>query len=216
MKFSINRSVIYPILGVNLVFFLLQNYVSGFTSNLILVTSDIFVRPWILLSHMFLHGGGYHIFFNMYALILFGPILEQRVGPTKFLQIYLTAGLLAGFISSVGYIFLGESIKALGASGAVMGMVGAMVILLPNLRLLFMFMIPMPLWVAGIVWAAMDIFGVFFQSGVGNGAHLIGMATGLIFGYYLKKNIKNYEKKFKNKKHLTKNDVEEYLRSGRI
>jgi len=210
MRFEIKTAVM-PLLGINIVFFLLQLlFGRTFTSAFMLVSDDIFVRPWILLTSMFLHAGFSHLFFNMYGLLIFGSLLEQRIGAKRFLYIYLLSGLIAAFLSSFFYA------RALGASGAVMGMLGALIILLPNLRLLFFFIIPMPLWIAGVVWAMMDTFGVFFPSGVGNIAHLVGMGTGIAYGLYLRKEKKKFHKKFSSKSHLDSDDVDEYMRTGRI
>ena len=210
MRFEI-RTAVMPLLGINIVFFLLQ-ILSGqwFTSSFMLVSDDIFVRPWILITSMFLHANISHLFFNMYGLIIFGPLLEQRIGARRFLSIYLFSGLVAAFISSFFYT------RALGASGAIMGMLGALIILMPDLRLLFFFIVPMPLWAAGIVWAMMDTFGVFFPSGIGNIAHLVGMGTGLAYGFYLKKEKIKFHKKFSSKPHLDSDDIDEYMRTGRI
>lgn len=210
MKLEIKTAVI-PLLAVTVAIFLLQMVLgSNFTNYFMLISSDIFSRPWILLTSMFLHGGINHLFYNMYGLFLFGTLLEQRIGAKRFLFIYLFSGIAASFLSSFFYA------RALGASGAIMGIIGALIILMPELRLLFFFFIPMPLWVAGIIYAIIDLFGVFFPSGVGNIAHLIGMACGLLYGLYLKKEKKKFEKKFSLKKHLEKDDIEEYLRTGRI
>ena len=178
------RTVVMPIIVINLIVFLLQLTLgSAFTNSFILISEDIFTRPWILVTSMFLHStfGFSHILFNMYALFLFGPLLEQRIGAKRFLFLYLGSGFVAAFLSSFFYA------RALGASGAIMGMIGAMIILLPHLRLLLFFVIPMPLWMAGIAWALIDLFGVFFPSGVGNIAHLVGMGIGLLYGFYLQR-----------------------------
>ena len=169
MKLEI-KSAVLPIIAINAVVFLLQIALgAGFTNSLILVSSDIFARPWILLTSMFLHAGINHILLNMYGLLIFGQILEQRIGAKRFLFIYLLSGIAAAFLSSFFYS------SALGASGAVMGVIGALIILMPGLQLLLFFVVPMPLWIAGIIYAGMDIFGVFFPSGIGNIAHLVGM-----------------------------------------
>ncbi|MBW2966244.1 rhomboid family intramembrane serine protease [Candidatus Woesearchaeota archaeon] len=210
MKFEI-RTAVMPIIGINILFFILQIVLGiSFTEAFMLISSDIFRRPWILLTSMFLHGGLNHLFFNMYGLLLFGPLLEHKIGPKKFLFIYLLSGLIASFFSSFFYA------RALGASGAIMGMLGALIILMPNLRLLFLFIIPMPLWVAGIVWILIDSLGIFFPSGVGNIAHLIGIGCGLLFGLYLKKQRKEFNRKFESKTHMDVEDIEEYLKSGKI
>ena len=74
----------------------------------------------------------------------------------------------------------------------------------------------MQLWVAAIGIALIDIFGILYPTGVGNIAHLVGMATGLLYGLTLKKQRKQFQKKFSSKKDLSTSDVDEYLRSGRI
>ena len=210
MKFEIKTAVM-PIIILNIVFFVLQMTLGiSFTNSFMLVSGDVFARPWILLTHMFLHGGVNHLLFNMYALFIFGPMLEQRIGTRRFLLIYLASGIIAAFISSFFYKF------SLGASGAIMGMIGTLIILMPDLGMLLFFMIPMPLWIAGVIYAFIDIFGVFFPSGIGNIAHLVGMGTGLLYGLYLKKEKRKFDRKFSSKKHLGSEDIEDYLRTGKI
>ena len=205
------KTAVMPLIGINLLFFILQVVLGdGFTQVFVLIGKDVFTRPWILLTSMFLHGGFNHIFFNMYALFLFGPMLEHRIGAKRFLIVYLGSGLIAGFLSSFVYT------AALGASGAIMGMIGALIIVMPHLRLLFFFFIPMPLWIAGIVWAFLDAIGVFYPSGVGNVAHLVGMGAGLLYGLHLKQKKQQYDVTFKSKTHMDVEDLEEYFKTGRI
>ncbi len=213
MKIEI-KTAVKPIIIANILFFILQVILGrmgiNFTEAFMLISSDIFSRPWILLTSMFLHGGLNHILFNMYALILFGPLLEYKIGAKKFLFIYLLSGIVAAFFSSFFYT------RALGASGAIMGMLGAIIILMPNLRLLFLFFIPMPLWIAGVIWILIDFFGIFMPSNIANIAHLVGIACGLLFGLYLKRQRKQYNKKFTSKTHMDVKDMEEYLKTGII
>jgi membrane associated rhomboid family serine protease len=205
------RSVVMPLLGINVFMFLLQAVLgTAFTESLMLISSDVFTRPWILVTSMFLHANVSHLFLNMYVLFLFGPLLEQRMGPKRFLVLYLVSGVAASFFASFFYA------RALGASGAIMGMIGALIILMPNLQLLLFFFIPMPLWMAGVVFAAMDVFGIFFPSGVGNIAHLVGMAVGLWYGVWLRRQKGQYHRRFSKKKSLTIHDVDDYIKSGRI
>lgn len=210
MKFEI-RYAAFPLMAVTVAVFILQ-FVLGnwFTESFLLSSRDIFTRPWILITHIFLHASPLHLFYNMWGLFMFGPLLESRIGAKRFLVFYLSAGVIAGYISSFFYS------SSLGASGAIMGVIGMLIILMPNLRLLFFYVVPTPLWLAGIVYAAMDIFGVFFPSGVGNIAHLTGMGAGLLYGLYLVKQKTKFDRKFSAKKELNSVDVDEYLRSGRI
>jgi len=210
MKFQI-RDAVMPLVILNVVFFILQNVLGReFTSALILVGGDVFTRPWIMITSMFLHGGPYHLLFNMYVLYAFGPLLEQRIGTKRFVFIYFLSGILAAFAASFIYPL------SLGASGAIMGMLGVLIILMPDLRLLFFFVVPMQLWMAAVVIVLIDVFGVFFPTGIGNIAHLVGIGCGLLYGLYLKKQRKKFQKKFSSISHLDSEDMEEYLRSGRI
>jgi len=209
MKYEV-KNVVMPILVVNILFFLMQFFVPAFTKAFLLISSDIYSRPWILITYMFLHSGPYHLFFNMYVLLIFGPMLEQRIGSKRFLLIYFASGIIAAFISSFFYF------SALGASGAIMGILGVLIILMPDLKLLLFFVVPMQLWVAAIIFVLIDVLGIFYPTGIGNIAHLVGLATGLLYGLYLKKQRIQFEKKFSSKTDLTSSDAEEYLRTGRI
>ena len=176
------RSVVLPIVGITVIAFFLQMlFGRPFTELFLLDQSRVWFEPWRLLTAVFMHGGLSHLFFNMFGLFIFGPILEERIGPKRFLMLYVGAGLIASLAAAMLYPF------SLGASGAIFGMLGALIVLLPRLQILFFFVIPMPLWVAGIVWVAFDTFGLFFPTGIASAAHLAGMAVGLAVGYYIKK-----------------------------
>ncbi|MBU0615011.1 MAG: rhomboid family intramembrane serine protease [Nanoarchaeota archaeon] len=205
------KNAVIPLLIANIVVFILQIILGpDFTSTFMLVGADIFSRPWIAVTSMFLHGGGMHLAFNMYVLYIFGPMLESRIGTKRFLIIYFLSGIIASFASSFFYA------SALGASGAIMGMMGVTAILMPDLKLLFLAIVPMPLWVATIVIAMVDIFGIFVPHGIANIAHLAGLATGLLYGLQLKKQKHTQQKRFSSKTHLEKEDIDQYLKSGRI
>ena len=200
-----------PLILINLGVFILQAVLGeGFTASLMLVSKDILVRPWTIITSMFLHSGSMHILFNMYALYLFGNLIEQRIGKVRFLILYFVSGIAGAIAFS---IFRPEA-AALGASGAIMGVLGMTVILLPHLKVLFFFFIPMSMRTAGIIMALIDLFGLF--PGVAGTAHLGGFVVGLIYGLILSKKKKTFTKKFSSKSHLEQNDIDEYLRSGRI
>lgn len=213
------RNAVVPIVIVNIVMFVLQLVLGPwFTENLLLVASDVFARPWTLLTSMFLHSPGsfIHIFFNMYVLFIFGPLVERRVGTKRFLLVYFVSGLLGGLI----WALFNPGRSALGASGAVMGIIGMAVMLFPNLPVLLFFFIPMTLRTAGILIALVDIIGLF--PGVARTAHLVGLGTGALFGYYLTKRKGGTRKRRVHRVHpqgtieLSEEDVQEYLRTGRL
>jgi len=237
------RTATFPLIGMNMILFLVQVILGEtFTNSFTLVPADILIRPWILITSMFLHGSFAHLFFNMYALLIFGPIVESRIGKRRFYFMYFLSGIFA----AIGYSLM-STMPALGASGAIMGLLGVTIILLPDLPVLFFFFIPMSLRTAGIIFALIDIFGVFNPaSGIAHWAHLFGLATGLIYGIYLLKKRKHFQESFdtlkkyseptpksKAKKthkqeirnadfsysekiQLTDSDIDNYLKNGRL
>ena len=137
-----------------------------------------YFEPYQLVTHMFLHGGFFHILFNMWALWLFGSVLEKIWGPKKFLIFYLICGLAAGLAEA----FLVSGGPAIGASGAIMGLLGAFAYTFPNTQF---YMIPFPFPIKAkymaAIFAVFDLFGgVTGGDNVAHFAHLGGLAMGLI------------------------------------
>ena len=137
-------------------------------------------------------------------------MIEQRIGSKRFIMVYFASGLVSAFAAS---FFYGA---VLGASGAIMGILGVIIILLPEMQVLFFFIVPIRIWIAAIIIALIDIFGIFYPAGTANIGHLAGLGTGLLYGLYFKKIKMKFQKKFSSKKHLDDDDMEEYLQSGRI
>jgi membrane associated rhomboid family serine protease len=103
-RFEVLPVIIKNLLIINCIFFLAQNTLAG---KLPFEISDVFAlhgwesnlfQPWQLITHMFMHGGFGHIFGNMFALWMFGAILENLWGPKRFLTFYLICGLGAAFL----------------------------------------------------------------------------------------------------------------------
>ena len=149
------------------------------TSTLALYSIDTGnFKPYQLITHMFAHGGFFHILFNMYALWLFGSVLERGWGAKRFLIFYFACGLAAG----LAQMFLVPYGSSIGASGAVMGLIAAFAYTYPNVEF-FIIPIPFPIkvkWLA-VGYAVLDIFGGFSGSdGIAHFAHLGGLVMGLI------------------------------------
>ena len=145
----------------------------------------------------------------MYALLIFGPLVERRVGSKKF----LTAYFLSGIIAALSAVFFYPA--ALGASGAIMGIIGMVIIFFPDLPVLLFFVFPTTMRVAGIIFAMIDIFFIFVPNGVANIAHLGGLLTGLIFGYHLNKGKLKRGKKFKGLDFsMSQEEIDEYFRKN--
>lgn len=161
------------------VLFLIQAIFPSVTDHFALYSSRVASEPWLLVTSMFLHGDFAHLFFNMFALGLFGILLESITGSRKFLLVYFSAGIIASIGSALFYP------ASLGASGAIYGVLGALTVLRPRMRV-WVWMIPMPMYVAAIFWAFLDLVGFFAPSGVANAAHLFGLGAGIAAGFILR------------------------------
>jgi membrane associated rhomboid family serine protease len=160
--------------------FAFQNLIAGFT-NLFFLSENALSSPWQFLTAIFLHGGIVHLFYNLFALILFGFILEKTIGSKRFFWLFMISGVLANFISFFWYP------NAFGASGAIMALIGTLAVIRPMMTV-WAFNLPMPMFIAAILWmggSVMGIFGFGDQS-VGYLAHLSGLAIGVIYGFILR------------------------------
>ncbi|OGW55109.1 MAG: hypothetical protein A2Y81_05705 [Nitrospirae bacterium RBG_13_43_8] len=156
----------------------------------VLDSSKIMERPWTVLTYMLLHGSFSHLFFNMFALALFGSMLEAIVGWKNFLIVFFSTGIFSGIVSVFFYS------GVLGASGAIFGVLGVLGMIRPKMGVLAMG-VPMPMVAAIIIWAALDLFGVFYPDQTAHFGHLAGLVFGLIVGLLLRKKYKIIEKKEK-------------------
>jgi len=143
-------------------------------------------RFWQPLSYMFLHGGILHLLFNMLMLYVFGRDMEGKLGPRRFLLLYLACGVIAG----TGWLLISGSGKdhCLGASGAVFGIMGAMAAIYPHRRitLLIMLVFPVTMTMRMLAIALGSIALVSLLSSDGNiahAAHLAGGLAGYLYGY---------------------------------
>jgi membrane associated rhomboid family serine protease len=195
------------LLILNILFFIGAQFVPQATDLLALhyFESDKF-KLWQPISHMFMHGGLMHIFFNMFALVSFGSALEHFWGPKKFLFFYFSCGIGAALIhSGINYYYfhdglntfenmIGALTPTVGASGAIYGLLVAFAFMFPNAELALLF-IPVPIkakyFVPGIV--LLDLFsGVtgysIFGGGIAHFAHVGGALFGFLMMWYWKKN----------------------------
>lgn len=176
---------ILAILGI---VFILQGMYEPLTQLFYLDPSRALSEPWLFFTSMFLHGGIKHLFFNGYALFLFGTILESRISKREFLIVYLGAGLIGGLVYYLTYVLgIIESVPALGASAAIYGVLGAVAMLLPNLRI-FLWFFPMRMREAVVFWVIIEFLGTFdTNSGIASAGHLGGLIFGLFYAYFFLK-----------------------------
>jgi len=160
--------------------------------SLFTLSSDNITYVWTWVTSIFAHSpnGFMHILFNSIVLYFFGPIVERKVGSRKFAILFIGAGVVAGLAQVLTTMAVGGATSVLGASGAIMALMGVLTVLNPNLRIYLYFIIPMPLWVATGLFAAYSVL-VSTAGGIGAGgvaqlAHLAGLGIGLVYGSYLK------------------------------
>lgn len=144
------------------------------TDAVILDKSVMWAEPWRLVTSIFAHGSIGHLLSNLFALCLFGLILEGRIGPKRTLLLFLISGIAINLVTPYP--------RSLGASGAIYAVLGALVVLRPWMQVWVSY-VPMPMFVAGIVWAFQDATGALFPSEVGHLAHLGGLGIGIAAGF---------------------------------
>jgi len=157
----------------------------GLTNYLALysVHSEYF-KPYQLVTHMFAHSPAtfFHILFNMYALWMFGTVLERVWGAKKFLIFYLVCGLAAGVAQMFAMDINGS---AVGASGAIMGLLAAFAYLFPDTKF---YILPFPFPIKAkymvAIFAAIDLFGGLHPGSADNIAHFAHLG-GLVMGFIL-------------------------------
>lgn len=156
--------------------FVIQILVPGFI-DLFVLNSSAYTQIWRFVTPIFLHGSLQHIVFNLVALLIFGGMLEALIGGKKFLIVFFVTGIIANLVSVNFYT------SSLGASGAIFGVIGALILVRPTLAV-WAFGFPMPVFLAGIIWVLIDIFGIFNPGEVANLAHLSGIFSGLVLGLF--------------------------------
>lgn len=143
--------------------------------------------PWQLFTYMFLHGGFGHLFFNMFALWMFGMELENLWGSKRFLTYYLACGLGGAVANLFVAPLLGQAAPTVGASGAVFGVLVAFGMLFPDRPIYLYFLLPVRAKYFISVYIALELFyGVTgSSSGVAHFAHLGGAAVGALYTFML-------------------------------
>ena len=176
---------IWILVAANLLLFIARVVHPELIFSLGLQPSTWLERPWTLVTNLFIHGSIWHIATNMVTLYFFGRFVCMMIGDTRFLIVYF----LGGIIGNLFYILLASPYSiAIGASGAVFAIGGALAVMAPKLRVyVFPIPAPLPLW-AGVI-------GVFviisFLPYVAWQAHLGGLILGLFAGYFFRRRQRN-------------------------
>lgn len=174
------------LLIINVLFFLAMLVFRSFSDPTMLGYYDRYLalypigsgyfRPWQLITYMFVHANFDHIFFNMFALWMFGYVLENYWGTLRFVIYYMLCGIGAG----ITCLLIG--LPTVGASGAVYGILLAFGMMFPNEYIYLYFLVPIKAKWFVIIFGAIELFDGFFRTadGIAHFAHLGGMLTGFI------------------------------------
>ncbi len=176
-----NPIAVWLLIVINLLLFIATLIEQDLILLLGLAPASFWDRPWTLVTNLFIHASMWHILGNMITLYFFGGFLSRLIGTKKFLLVYFGGGILGNIL----YLLLAPSPYsiAVGASGAIFALAGVLVVMMPNLRVLVYFIVPMPLWVVVLIFFVLWSFipGVAWQ------AHLGGLVLGLIAGYFFRR-----------------------------
>jgi membrane associated rhomboid family serine protease len=167
---QVNRSapVSFVLIGINVLVFGIGQFdlaqrVTFFVNGSLYHDAVAAGEWWRAFTSMFLHANFTHILLNMWALLLFGPVLERRYGSLSFTSLYLASGLGGSAV----YYLLGRSEPAVGASGAIFGLFGALIVatyrqrhtpagraIFSQLVILLLINLSLPLIIQGVAWEA--------------------------------------------------------------
>ena len=188
-------SVTFVLVALNVVFFILASVLLYFN----LISLDVIaISPghilegnylWTFITSMFMHGGLFHLFANMVSLFFIGTFVERLLGSKRYVWFYLLSGIFASFLFVLSALLSPSELGvfAVGASGAIFGLLGLLMLLVPNLPVYLMF-IPIPI---KMKYAAPGMLLLLWIISLGNIAHLGGFVAGIGYGLYLKAKYKN-------------------------
>jgi membrane associated rhomboid family serine protease len=151
---------------------------------------------WTFLTSMFMHAGFFHLFVNMFSLMFVGSLVEKIIGRKRYLWFYLFSGIFASLVFiGLSFFFVPQDFEsfAVGASGALFGVIGVLIFLTPNQPVYLMF-IPIPIkmkYAAPGMLVVLWLISIVADIPIGNTAHLGGLIAGVLYGIYLRKKYPN-------------------------
>ena len=150
---------------------------------------------WTFITSMFMHGGFFHLLVNMLSLYFVGSLIERILGRQRYLFVYVASGIFASLLFVLFAYFGLENLNvfAVGASGALFGLIGLLIILTPNLSVYVMF-IPIPIKMKYAAPGMLVLLWIISAAGnipIGNIAHLGGLVFGLMYGLVLRSRFPN-------------------------
>ena len=198
-RFSYTNVLVVANLGIFMLTLLAP--LTPFSGGLTAVQTDLGFRAsyftndqshlYTIFTNLFIHASFFHVIGNMLFLFLIGNSYEERVGKNKFVATYFIAGVAGTLVESV--VLSGSNSLMIGASGAIAGVMGAMLLLYPRdkvpMFLLILFLPAVSVWLAVGSWFAWQVFlafstpGALVGGGVGFGAHFGGFLAGMLVAH---------------------------------
>lgn len=173
--------ITFGLIAACVVVFIIQQFVD--LNQFAFTPATAFQQPWTFVTAIFLHANVSHIFFNMFALFIFGIYFESMVSERNYLALFF----LSGILGSIGYMFTAadSTIPAIGASGAIYGIIGALAAMRPT-AIIYLGFLPLPMILAAVFYALTEFLGLFGPSSIAHGAHLFGLFFGVAYGLHLR------------------------------
>ncbi len=172
------------ILAVNVIVYLSIQLFSNIVYYTSLVPLYVYFKHyyWQFFTYMFTHASFWHLLSNMFALFVFAPVIERKIGTGEFLLFYILVGVLSGVASYFTYWYSGMYYTVLlGASGAIYGLMFLFTLLFPEAVLLIFGLIPIRAPLLILIYFFIDFFGMFSTDGVAHLVHLYGLLFALIY-----------------------------------
>ena len=179
----------------NIAVYFLERTGTGIANVLAFVPSDALLRPWTLVTYMFVHASTTHILFNMLSLYFFGPRVEERLGSRRFIILYFLSGISGAILSMI----FAPYAPIVGASGAVFGIMLAFAKFWPTAEIYIMGILPIQARVAVLLMAGISLWSGLggSRSGVADFAHLGGFVGGWLYLKWL--DMRQGTKRFRSK-----------------
>ena len=185
--------IVRILLFANIGVFFLQSTTVWITELMIFIPRLIVVRPWTVITYMFLHGGMMHLVFNMLGLFFFGPRVEERLGSRSFVYLYLISGITGALLS----LIMGPSAAVLGASAAVFGVMLAFAWFWPEAPIHIWGIIPIKARTLVIITTVLSLWSGFggVRGNVAHFAHLGGYVGAFLYLKWLDRKRLDFRKK---------------------
>ncbi len=194
-------------MSVFMVFVFVLEGFTGIVDYFVSDPSKISYEPYRLVTAIFLHQDINHIFQNLFALVLFGLILENIIGSCRYFLLFVVGGV----VGNVAGVFAYPDSLSLGASAGIMAVLGTLSVIRP--KTVVYFFGPIPLILLTGIWIFIDFVSVNANDNIGHVAHLAGFLVGLIYGFVIRKKYsEEKEIKEKAKVSITEEELDEWER----